>query len=188
LWFAVALLGEVAAGAHPFAAEAPPERLKQCGVCHGEDGNAQMEKMPSLAGQPELYLTNQLILMREGVRRSDAMAPFVKGLSDEEIIALSAHISKLTARASTEPVDRALSARGADIAAGKRCASCHRPDYTGQEQIPRLALQRIDYLIERMTAFRDGAAKGGDTLMADAMRGLSDEDVRALAPYFASMR
>jgi cytochrome c553 len=39
-----------------------------------------MENTPSIAGQPELFLTNQLILMREGVRKSEIMAPFVKGL------------------------------------------------------------------------------------------------------------
>ena len=46
-----------------------------------------MENTPSLAGQPELFLTNQLILMRDRIRLSEVMAPFVKGLNDDVIIA-----------------------------------------------------------------------------------------------------
>ena len=67
------------------AAETPQERLQLCGTCHGENGNSKMEKMPSLAGQPELFLTNQLILFRERLRKSEVMEPFVKGLTDDEI-------------------------------------------------------------------------------------------------------
>ena len=45
------------------------ERIKLCSACHGEDGNSRMPNFPSLAGQPEFYLTNQLFLFREGVRK-----------------------------------------------------------------------------------------------------------------------
>ena len=31
-----------------------------CGACHGEDGNSKMEKIPSIAGQPEFFLVHQL--------------------------------------------------------------------------------------------------------------------------------
>ena len=33
-----------------------------------------------------------------------------------------------------------------------RCSSCHLPSLAGQEQMPRLARQRIDYMIEAMKA------------------------------------
>ena len=52
------------------AAQTLQERLEVCGSCHGAEGNSKMENVPSLAGQPALFLTNQLILMREkGARR-----------------------------------------------------------------------------------------------------------------------
>ena len=94
------------------AAEVPQERLQLCGTCHGENGNSKMEKMPSLAGQPELFLTNQLILFRERLRKSEAMEPFAKGLTDAEILALAAHYAKLApepspARAMASPRSRA---------------------------------------------------------------------------------
>src|SRR5258705_1633262 len=77
------------------AADVPQERLQLCGTCHGENGNSKMEKMPSLAGQPELFLANQLILFRERLRKSEVMAPFAKDLTDNDILALAAHYAKL---------------------------------------------------------------------------------------------
>ena len=46
------------------------QRIELCGSCHGRDGNSSVEKIPSLAGQPEFFILNQLFLMREGVRRA----------------------------------------------------------------------------------------------------------------------
>jgi len=64
------------------------EKIQLCGACHGEDGNSKMEKFPSLAGQPAFFILNQLFLMREGVRKVEAMAPIVKDLKDEDLDAL----------------------------------------------------------------------------------------------------
>ena len=36
------------------------ERIKLCSACHGEDGNSRIEKIPSLAGQPDFFVLNQL--------------------------------------------------------------------------------------------------------------------------------
>ena len=57
-----------------------------------------MEKIPSLAGQPAFFILNQLFLMREGVRKVEAMAPIVKDLKDDDLTKLSEH-SQLAAKA-----------------------------------------------------------------------------------------
>ena len=185
---AVGLAIAVAFCAATVAAETLQERLQLCGTCHGENGNSKMEKTPSLAGQPELFLTNQLILFRERLRQSEAMAPFAKGLTDAEVLALAAHFSKLTPEPSAEPVDRALAARGAELARTMHCGSCHLPDFAGREQMPRLARQRIDYIVESLTAYRAGSRYGIDTSMNGVMYGASDQDIRALANYLATIR
>ena len=172
----------------PSIAQSLQERLQLCGTCHGENGNSKMEKIPSLAGQPELFLTNQMILFRERLRQSEAMAPFAKGLTDAEIVALSAHYSKLAPEPSPEPVDQALVARGAELARTLHCGSCHLPDYVGREQMPRLAHQRIDYTIDSLLAYRAGTRYGIDTSMNGVMYGASDQDIRALAHYLATIR
>ncbi|HXF52545.1 MAG TPA: c-type cytochrome [Hyphomicrobiaceae bacterium] len=162
------------------------ERIAQCGTCHGEDGNSRMANTPSLAGQPTFFVANQLILMREGVRRVAVMMPFVKDLTDSDIEALAEHFAKLTPELTGEQPDPQLAARGAELASRLRCASCHGPSLSGQEQMPRIAGQRIDYMIEALKAYRDNTRSGADTLMSAAVYGLSDAELRALAHYAAS--
>jgi cytochrome c553 len=147
-----------------------------------------MENVPSLAGQPALFLTNQLILMREKLRRVEAMEPFVKGLKDDEIIALAEHYAKLRPEPTDEAVDQSLVARGAELAQQRHCASCHKATYDGQEQIPRIVPQRLDYLIKSLTEYRAGQRYGIDTSMNGVMYKVSDQDIRALAHYLGSLR
>lgn len=183
---AAALLAGAAAA--PAAAQSLQERLQLCGTCHGENGNSRMEKTPSLAGQPELFLTNQLILFRERLRKSEVMEPFVKGMADADIIALAAHYARLPPERSAEPNDAALSARGSELARAMHCGSCHLPDYAGREQMPRLARQRIDYTIDTLIAYREGRRYGVDTSMNGVMYGVSDADIRALAHFVTTAR
>jgi cytochrome c553 len=166
------------------------ERIRLCGSCHGEDGNSRIENIPSLAGQPAFFILNQLFLMREGVRRIDVMTPLVKDLKDEDIDALARHFAGLAPKPAQEPaqepVDPLLARRGAELAISLRCASCHLPSLAGQDQMPRLAKQRVDYLIHAMKAFRDNTRSGADTLMSNVVAALSDADIAALAHYAAS--
>jgi cytochrome c553 len=177
-----------AAGIGGAAAETLQERLQVCGGCHGEAGSSKMENVPSLAGQPALFLTNQLILMREKLRRVEAMEPFVKGLKDDEIVALAEHYSKLKPEPGVEAVDQGAVARGAELAQQMRCVSCHKAGFEGQEQMPRLVPQRIDYLIKSLREYREGKRYGIDTTMNGLMYRVPDRDIRALAHYLGSLR
>ena len=181
-------LAAVSAGALPAAAQGGglTEKIKLCSACHGEDGNSKIEKIPSLAGQPAFFILNQLFLMREGVRKVEAMAPIVKDLKDDDLDGLSKHFAGLPAKRSDEPVDASLVKRGAEIARQRRCDSCHRRDLSGSEQVPRLAKQRVDYLIISLKEFRDDTRPGGDTAMSANLAGTSDADLAALAHYCAS--
>jgi len=163
------------------------DRLQACGACHGEDGNSTREKIPSLAGQPEFFLLNQIILMREGVRRVEQMDGLTKDLKDEEIQAIASHYAGLPPKASDEKVEPELVARGRKLSERLRCASCHLPTLVGQEQMPRLARQRIDYMVEAMKAFRDDRRSGADTAMTAVIVGVSDADLLAIS-HFATQR
>jgi cytochrome c553 len=162
------------------------DRLQLCAACHGPDGNSVNPQVPSIAGQPKLFLENQLILFREELRKSDQMAPVVKGLKDPEIIKLAEHFSKLPAKTmETGTPDGALMKRATQRAKELRCGICHVSDFSGQNQIPRLAGQREVYLEAEMRAYRDGKRTGGDTIMAAALYGVSDADIKALAHYLS---
>jgi cytochrome c553 len=162
------------------------DRVQLCAACHGQDGNSTNPQIPSIAGQPKLFIENQLILFREELRRSDQMLPVVKGLKDPEVIKLAEHFSKLPAKGmeSGSP-NQELLGRGKATAQKLRCGVCHLPDFTGQNQIPRLAGQREAYLETEMRAYRDGKRTGGDTIMAATLYGVSDADLRALAHFLS---
>lgn len=169
-------------------AQASPERLAACGACHGADGHSAVPGVPSLAAQPKVFLENYLVMTREGIRGTEVMQALLKGVSDREIVALAAHYSRLPAKPPEEKAEAALFARGRDIAAAQRCGSCHLPNYHGQEQMPRLAGQREDFLLDVMIAYRQNKRPGGDTMMAAALYGIPEEDFKALAHYFSRLK
>lgn len=161
---------------------------EQCGACHGADGNSTTAGTPSIAGQPRLFIENQLILIREGLRRSEAMEAIVKGMKDPQIIALAKHFSALPGkRVATSPLDKALAQEGKALAKQLHCGSCHVSTFEGQNQIPRLAGQREEYLESEMKAYRDGKRSGGDTIMAAALYGVKDPEIRALAHFLSHL-
>jgi len=66
-----------------------------CTDCHGPGGNSQIAQMPSLAGQPKLFIENQLVLIREGLREVAPMKDVMAGMSDETIIALAQYFAEI---------------------------------------------------------------------------------------------
>ena len=56
-----------------------------CAVCHGAQGIATLPNAPNLAGQPQIYLAEQLKNYRSGKRTHEVMSVIAKPLSDQEI-------------------------------------------------------------------------------------------------------
>jgi cytochrome c553 len=77
----VALAADVVAGRQKAAA---------CVTCHGESGISTMPNAPHLAGQPAIYVAEQLRLFRSGRRPSEVMAVIAKPLTDRDIDDLAA--------------------------------------------------------------------------------------------------
>jgi cytochrome c553 len=170
------------------AAQTLPERLAACAACHGAGGApAPLANAPSLAGQPLVFLENQLVMIREGLRDIPSMKGQLDGVSDPDLTAMARHFAQQTLRPQPAPRDAALFARGEQVANGNRCASCHLPSYLGREQMPRLAGQREDYLLHSMRAFQSGQANGRDTIMAASLYGMSDADLKAMAHYLSQL-
>jgi cytochrome c553 len=177
-------------GAAAQSPDALRERLQACAGCHGSDGNSQTTGVPSLAGQPKLFLENQLVLTREGLRGTEVLQKtgLLRGVADRDIVALAKHYASLPVRALAAKADPVLERRGRQAASKLRCNNCHLPDYSGREQIPRLAAQREEYLFASMRSFRDRPRRGGDTIMTAALYGVSDEDIRAMAHYLSRLQ
>ena len=139
----------------------------------------------SLAGQPKLFIENQLVLIREGLRDVPAMKAVMGGLSDEEIVALARYFSAQTALPQPGEMQAARFAAGAAVSRRALCGTCHLPSYAGQNQVPRLAGQNEAYLALTMKMYRDKPAPGRDTAMSAALYGLGDGDLENLAHYLA---
>lgn len=163
-------------------------KLAVCGACHGPDGNSTMAGTPSLAGQPKIFLENNLIMIREGIRDIPIMKGQLDGLSDPQIIALAKFYSAQTLKPVPGKRDEALYERGQFLSKQALCGTCHLPDYVGREQMPRLAGQREDYLLHTMRQFRNNQAIGRDTIMAASLYGMNDDDLKAIAQYLSQLK
>ncbi|WP_163274517.1 c-type cytochrome, partial [Enterobacter hormaechei] len=61
-------------------------KASACAACHGADGNSTVEMYPSIAGQSERYVAQQMALIANGQRSSGAavaMVPFVQNLTPQ---------------------------------------------------------------------------------------------------------
>jgi cytochrome c553 len=163
------------------------EMAAACAGCHGDDGNSKIANIPSLAGHPAPYLVVQLILFREQQRHNEVMTPLAKALSDQDIENLAAYFSAQTRVPADAPPASPVAERGKAIADAGRCGSCHLPDYSGREQIPRLAAQRADYLVKTMRDYKAGTRSGLDGMMTSVLYNFADDDLVALAAYLARL-
>ncbi len=166
-----------------------PQQLPLCIACHGPQGNSQNPQIPSLAGQPKVFLENQLVLIREGLRDIPQMKGLLDGVKDADLTILASYFSAQTPlRAAAGPVNSETYQRGKDTARKMLCGTCHLPDYAGREQIPRLAGQQEDFLLYAMKQFRDHAGPGRDTIMSASLYGLKDSDLADLAHFLTHFK
>ena len=70
-------------------------KAKMCVVCHGEFGVGVVPNTPNLAGQPEIYLAEQLKAYRSGKRSNEIMSVIAKPLTDAEISDLAAWFASI---------------------------------------------------------------------------------------------
>ncbi len=129
------------------------------------------------------------MFFRGGARKNDQMQPIAEQVSNEDIRALGAYFASLTPPKGATPDDNPdLSAKGAQAAAGRRCASCHGDSFAGTKAVARLAGQREEYLIKALNDYKSGARSGGaGAAMTDVAYPLSEEEITALAHYLAHL-
>jgi cytochrome c553 len=175
--------------AHAADAAAGKEKAELCVECHGEGGISQTENTPSLAGQPDQFIQWQLVFFRSGTRKSEVMQPIADQLNNDDIRNLGAYFASLAPPRASKPDDNPdLSRKGAEAAAGRRCASCHTDSYAGTKAVARVAGQREDYLLKALRDYKSGLRSGGGmAAMAEVAYPLSEEEITALAHYLAHL-
>ena len=186
-WRALAFLGVAILAPLFSAAQKPPARANMCEACHGPNGNAVLKDMPSIAGQPKVFIENQLVLIREGMRDIPQMKGVLDNVPDTELTELATYYAGLKIAKPPAQKQAALYEKGETLSKDMRCGICHLPTYVGREQMPRLAGQREDYLLYTMRAMKANQAVGRDPIMIASLYGISDEDLKAIAHYLARL-
>jgi cytochrome c553 len=179
-------LALIASSAH---AETFEELIAPCLACHGEKGQSESENTPSLGGQQAPYSLIQLYMFREKLRVFEIMNEMAKPLNDDDLRTFSDFIAKLPKPAPpADTGDPARMQRGQAAAQQHRCNNCHNPDYSGKENVPRIANQREDYLARTLAEYKNNTRTGYDASMADVMGPVTPEQIADIAYYIARVR
>lgn len=164
------------------------ERLAPCLACHGENGQSLIPEVPSLGAQPVFFLSVQLLMFREKMRNLEPMTGMMQGWSDDELRRAAAMIAKLPAPiASSNALDPARAEKARALIQQHRCNFCHKPDFSGEDNAPRLAGQREDYLLKALREYKNNRRRAYDPSMADALHPLTDADFQDLAHYLSRL-
>ena len=171
------------------SAETIVERAAPCLACHGEKGQSETENTPSLGAQQAPYALIQLFMFREKLRVFDPMNEMTKAFSDDDLRLFSDFIATLPKPAPpADAGDPARLQRAQALAQQYHCNSCHKPDFSGGENVPRIASQREDYLAKTMREYKDSSRHGYDGTMAEALQPVTPAQIADLAYFLARIR
>jgi cytochrome c553 len=171
------------------SAAALDERIAPCLACHGEKGQSATENTPSLGAQQAPYTLIQLFMFRQKLRVFEPMNEMTKDLTDADLASFSDFIAKWPKPAPpADAGDSARMQRAAALARQHRCDACHNPDFSGKENVPRIANQREDYLAKTLAEYKNNSRTGYDGSMADVMGPVTAEQIADLAYFLARVR
>jgi cytochrome c553 len=183
----VCLLAAQAASAQDLAAgEAKAKAV--CAACHGADGNAVAPAFPSLAGQTWRYLYVQLKDYKEGRRSNPIMSPMAADLSREDMINVANFYAAQSLKPSTFKVDETKARAGKAKAEETLCTMCHLGGFMGQNEIPRVAGQGYEYIVQQLQDFKARKRTNDAGNMTSVAQTLSETDIENLGHYLTGLR
>ncbi len=177
-------------GHQAFAYDAEAGRRKAedtCVQCHGNNGISELETVPSIGGQWNDYVVLALYQLRAKHRPSEVMAPLAAPLTDNDLGNLAAYYSTLKPWGPIRQSSAAALAAGPQLTQEKNCVQCHAPGLPGQQSVPRIAGQRIEYLTAQLKGFRAGTRGDIDGNMSAAVKDLTDAEIDTLADYVSGL-
>ncbi len=170
-----------------------------CNSCHGVMGSSASRNYPSLKGQGEQYIVKMMLNYQQGPRwhgnnKTAPMVRLARSMDDQQIADLAAYMSdqKLQAWELAKPVDQAaiknLVMAGDPNRGITGCASCHGVKGEGMATMPALAGQVPEFFKKATKAFRTAhGVEGANPMMRMIADGLTDEEIDALAAYYAAL-
>jgi cytochrome c553 len=172
------------------AAETIVERAAPCLGCHGEKGTSEIDNTPSLGAQQPAYALIQLYMFREKLRVAEPMNDMAKDFTDDDLRVFSDYLATLPKPVAPETgaPDPARMQAAKALTSQFRCDSCHNADFSGRDNIPRIANQREDYLGKTLREYKDNSRHGYDATMADVMQPITDAQITELAYFLARVK
>lgn len=158
-----------------------------CFSCHGLDGAGDGVSTPRLAGMDAGYLQKQLGDYADGTRADEVMGPIARWLDDGDRRAVAAWYAALPAPPAKGPplAPPGIYGTGAPGRGVTACVACHGPDGRGRGAGgPAIAGQPAAYTLDQLRRWkRAGRRNDPRGVMADAVAGLTDAEMRAIAAW-----
>lgn len=157
-----------------------------CAGCHGTNGASAGLTMPTIGGLDRGYLYSVMTDYKTGLRPATIMDRIARGYSEQELSAIASWFANQPWVSTDTVHEGQLVARGRELHDDK-CQTCH--DDGGREQdeeTPRLAGQWAPYTYYALEVCREQGKRCDPRKMGERVMDLSDEDLRALAHYYAS--
>ncbi len=159
---------------------------RTCNNCHGVDGVSAGGSMPSIGGQPEVFLNKIMLEWKRGERAAASMNRLIKGYSDEQIAALAKYYAAKPWKAQVQSASAEVLSKGKD--ATERCENCH--GVTGSEpnddETPRLHGQTVKYMELEMNKYRDEAFLVTHRKMRNSALKMEAEEVLPAVQYYGA--
>jgi len=128
-------------------------------------------------------------MFREKIRVADPMNEAAKELTDDELQSMAAAFAVQPApKPPDDPGDPARLERARALTEQNHCNVCHRPDFSGQQTVPRLAYQREDYLLKTLREYKSGARHAYEPIMLEVLQPIDDTQLVEFAYYLSHMR
>jgi cytochrome c553 len=115
------------------------------------------------------------------------MSPMAASLTREQMIALGNFFAAQKRKPNGFKADDARVAAGKKISDAVLCPMCHLGDFTGQNDIPRVAGQQPDYIRKQLLDFKARRRTNDAGNMTSVAATLSDEDIENLTHYIANL-
>ena len=170
-----------------------------CSSCHGTAGAAVSDAIPSIGGQHKDFLKNSMMDMKPIVvdgkeqapkRYSTLMKIFLKGYSEAEIEAMADWYSSRPWVPTSYPLNQDLVAKGKASTQLETCTSCHGANGNNVEDtgIPRIGGQVPTYLYNALLEYKNDKRMTERASEMELVKEISDEELKALAEYFSSLK
>jgi cytochrome c553 len=109
-------------------------------------------------------------------------------LSRQDMIDIANYFAGQTAKPSAFLADEAKVQLGRAKADENLCAMCHLGGFSGQNEIPRVAGQQFDYVVQQLRNFKARIRTNDAGNMTSVTQSLSDADIENLGHYITSLR